>query len=165
MKDILDLRSALQSKGTPSAKKHLKKMSGREQKFMRDKNHVISKRIVELANQSNSAIALEDLTHIRRTARQRKAQRGTFHRWAFNQLRQFIVYKAQREGIPVILVRPAYTSQTCSFCGNFSIRNGQSFHCPLCSFQTDADFNASLNIQRVAFNQPIVTSNLSVTIS
>lgn len=155
------LRSSLQSKRTRSAKRHLKKMSGREQRFMRDTNHAISKRIVELANQSNSAIALEDLTNIRKTARQRKAQRGTFHRWAFYQLRQFISYKAQKIGIPVILIAPAYTSQTCSACGVLGVRDGQNFHCPSCSFQADADWNASRNIQKVAFNQPTVAGVLT----
>lgn len=156
------VRTVLQSKGTPSAKRHLKKMSGKERKFMRDTNHAISKRIVELANQSNSAIALEDLTNIRKTARQRKKQRGIFHRWAFYQLRQFISYKAQRKGIPIVLVEPVFTSQVCSSCGNLGIRSGQTFHCPICSFQADADFNASRNIQRVAFNQPIVAGDLTV---
>jgi putative transposase len=156
------LRSQLQSKGTRSAKRHLKKMSGREKRFQKDINHCISKRIIELAKQHNSALALEDLKNIRKTARQRKKQRGIFNRWAFNQLRNFISYKAQRQGIPMMLVEPAYTSKTCSSCGNLGIRNGQIFHCSSCSFQADADFNASRNIQRVAFNQPIVAGVLTV---
>lgn len=102
------------------------------------------------------------MTNIRKTARQRKKQRGTFHRWAFYQLRQFISYKAEREGIPVIFIDPAFTSQACSACGSLGIRNGQSFHCPICSFQTNADINASLNIQRVAFNRLIVAGDLTV---
>ena len=156
------LKSALQSKGTRSAKRHLKKMSGREKRFQKDVNHQISEQIIELANQSNSAIALEDLTNIRKRAKHRKAYRGTFHRWAFYQLRAFISYKAQQVGIPVVLVNPAYTSQTCSSCGKIGIRNGQNFHCPVCSFQANADFNASLNISRAAFNQPIVAGALTV---
>lgn len=60
------------------------------------------------------------------------------------------------------MVEPAYTSQVCSSCGSLGIRNGQSFHCSTCSFQADADFNASLNIRRVAFNQPIVAGDLTV---
>lgn len=150
------LRSGLQSKGTKSAKRHLKKMSGREKRFQNDINHQISKQIVELAEKSNSAIALEDLTNIRKTAKHRKSFRGIFHRWAFFQLQQYIIYKAQQIGIPVIFVNPAYTSQTCSSCGKIGIRNGQNFHCPYCSFQANADFNASLNIKRAAVNQLIV---------
>jgi len=156
------LRSKLQSKGTRSAKRHLKKMSSGEKRFQNDINHQISKRIVQSAKESGSAIALEDLTNIRKTARQRKKQRGIFHRWAFFQLRQFIAYKAQMIGIPVILVNPAHTSQICSSCGNFGIRNNQVFKCHSCNSELDADYNASLNIQRVAINQPIVAGDLTV---
>lgn len=156
------LRNSLQSKGTRSAKRHLKKMSGKEKRFQKDINHQISKQIVQSANQSDSAIALEDLTNIRKRTRHRKKQRGTFHRWAFYQLRSFITYKTQQKGIPIILVNPAFTSQVCSSCGNLGIRNGIQFSCPFCNFQTDADYNASLNIQRVAVNQPIVADDLTV---
>jgi len=150
------LRQRLQSKGTRSAKRRLKKISGREKRFQKDVNHRISKQIASLANQHSSAIALEDLTNIRKTARHRKRFRRIFHRWAFFQLRQFISYKAQMSGIQVILVDPAYTSQICSQCGSFGIRNAEHFSCPFCGFFADADYNASLNIRsRAVVNQPI----------
>ncbi|MGC8515711.1 MAG: hypothetical protein ACP5OC_06230 [Thermoplasmata archaeon] len=44
-----DLRSRLQSVGTRSAKRHLKKLSGKESMFVRNTNHVISKGIVNKA--------------------------------------------------------------------------------------------------------------------
>ena len=47
------------------AKRRLKKLSGKEQRFARDTNHVISKEIVEIAERTKRAIALEDLTGIR----------------------------------------------------------------------------------------------------
>lgn len=156
------LRSSLQSKGTRSARRHLKKMSGKEKRFQKDVNHCVSKKIVDLANQHNLAIALEDLTHIRRTIKKGKKQRRTFNNWAFYQLRNFISYKAQRDGTTVVLVNPAYTSQTCSSCETIGIRNGQDFHCSSCGFQANADFNASLNIKRVAFNQLIVAGVIKV---
>jgi len=157
------LRSALQSKGTRSAKRHLKKMAGREKRFQKDINHQISKQIIILANQSNSALVLEDLTNIRKTTKHKKSYRGTFHRWAFYQLRQFLTYKAQIAGIPIILINPAYTSQICSSCGKIGIRSGRFFHCPSCSFQADADINASRNIALLAtVNKRIVTGDLTV---
>lgn len=150
------LRNVFQSKGTRSAKRHLKKMSGREKRFQKYVNHCISKQIVSIANQRNLAIALEDLTNIRKSARQKKKQRGTFHRWAFFQLRQFISYKAQMLGVRIFLVEPAYTSQICSQCGSFGTRGGEHFSCSSCG-PIDADYNASLNIRnRAVVNQPIV---------
>jgi len=41
------LKARLQSKGTPSAKRHLQRLSGRERRFVRDINHVLSKRIAD----------------------------------------------------------------------------------------------------------------------
>lgn len=151
------LRKSLQSKGTRSAKRHLKKLSGREKRFQKDINHQISKEIIEFAAETQSAIVLEDLKNIRKTTKHRKEQRRKFNSWAFYQLREFISYKAQRNGIPIIFVNPAYTSQLCSACGNMGVRNGQDFHCPICSFRANADYNAARNIaSRAAFNQPIV---------
>jgi IS605 OrfB family transposase len=154
----LRLRSALQSKGTKSARHHLKKMSGRERLFQASENHRISKQIIELASRNNSAIALEDLRYIRERARLRKEQRRDLHRWAFAQLRSFIAYKAQRTGIALYLVNPRDTSKTCSSCGQLGSRQGSQFSCPYCGYQADADFNASINIaQRAVVNHPIVS--------
>src|SRR6266851_7574265 len=54
------LRQRLQKRGTKSAKRHLKKLSGREARFKRNTNHVISKRIVQKAKAHHQAIAIED---------------------------------------------------------------------------------------------------------
>src|SRR6266446_7414512 len=78
------LRQRLQKHGTKSAKRHLKKFSGKEARFRRNTNHVISKRIVKKAQQNKQAIALEDLRHIRqRTERTvKKSQRSKQSSWA-----------------------------------------------------------------------------------
>ena len=44
---IFQLRCRLQSKGTKSAKRHLKKLSGRQKRFRRDCDHVLAKRLVQ----------------------------------------------------------------------------------------------------------------------
>ncbi len=54
------LRRKLQRKGTKGAKRRLRKLSGKERRFAHDVNHTISKRIVEKAQRTNRAIALED---------------------------------------------------------------------------------------------------------
>ncbi|EQD60162.1 transposase, IS605 OrfB family, partial [mine drainage metagenome] len=70
-----DLRSRLQSVGTKPAKRHLKKLSGKESRFARNTNHVISKEIVQKAKGISSAIAIEDLNGIRMRTTVRKGQR------------------------------------------------------------------------------------------
>jgi len=156
---IFRLRQSLQSKGTRSAKRHLKKLSGREKRFQKDINYQISKQIVKIAQETKSIIALEDLKGIRKRMQYRKIRKRKFFNWAFNQLQEFIKYKAQQNGIPIIFIKPAYTSQICSSCGKLGDRSDAHFSCPSCKFVADADYNAARNIaSRAAFNQPIVAS-------
>jgi len=156
------LRKKLQSKGTKSAKRLLKKRNRKESRFVNDVNHVISKKIVEKAKHTSSGIALEDLKGIRKRIRVRKSQRRQQHSWSFHDLRTKIEYKAKLTGIPVVLVDPRYTSQMCSSCGYISKSNRPSqdkFSCKSCGFFCHADFNAALNIRgRAVVNQPYVVS-------
>ena len=62
-----------------------------------------------------------------------------------------IKYKADRVGIKVRYVNPAYTSQTCSRCGHIDKNNRQTqekFICTNCDYEINADHNASINIAR-----------------
>ncbi|SMC77683.1 transposase, IS605 OrfB family, central region [Lentzea albidocapillata] len=143
------IRTRLQAKKTSSARRLLKKRRRKEARFAADVNHRISKNIVAEAERTGRGIAVEELTGIRARVRLRKPQRATLHSWAFAQLGQFLTYKAQRAGVVVVQVDPAYTSQTCHACGHVDKRNRRSqavFHCGRCDFVGHADHNAALNI-------------------
>ncbi|MFS8841969.1 RNA-guided endonuclease TnpB family protein, partial [Synechococcus sp. W55.2] len=125
----------------------------------------ISKAIVSRAKATNSAIALEDLTGIRERVNQQprsKAERRRANSWAFYQLRQFLEYKARVAGVSLILVPPAYTSQTCHKCLHIhpdpaqSYRSGKSFKCGHCGWEGDADWNGANMIAKLGavVNQP-----------
>src|SRR5258708_17911983 len=60
---IFRIRRKLQKKGSKSAKRHLKKLSGQLFRQRRDHDHVLSKRIVRHAS-PGSTIVLENLTNI-----------------------------------------------------------------------------------------------------
>ena len=161
------LRSSLQSNGSKSAKRHLKRLSLKEQRFRRNTNHCISKSIITSIT-IGSTIVLEDLKGIRKN-KLRKAQRTMLNNWSFFQLEQFITYKAMMKGIDVKHIDAAYTSQRCSKCA-FTYktnRKGHSFSCKSCGFKLNSDLNASRNIRikhldtykvldRADVNQPIV---------
>lgn len=145
------LRRKLQSKGTKSAKRHLKKLSGRSLRFHRDCDHVLSKRIVQNA-QPGSTIVVENLKNIRTTSKiKRKGEtKRRLHSWSFAQFHTFLVYKAAERGINVVKIDPRHTSQTCSRCGHQhrSNRKSQSlFLCKKCGYCLNADLNASYNIR------------------
>ena len=158
------LRAGLQAKGTKSAKRHLRKMKGRQQRFRRDCDHVLSKHMVS-GVEPGAVIVMEDLTGIRHRVQMRKEQRARLHQWSFAQLQAFVIYKAQGKGVRVERVDPRYTSQTCSHCGHCARANRPSqaiFCCRQCEFSAHADFNAALNIRAkyltgLPVNQPIVS--------
>ncbi|MEU3307401.1 transposase [Nocardiopsis sp. NPDC006832] len=144
-----ELRAKLQAKNTKSAKRVLKRLRRREARRARDVNHTISKRIVERAERTDHGIVLEDLRGIRGRVRLAKQQRSMLHSWSFAQLRDFIAYKARRTGVPVLIVDPAYTSQTCSECDHTSRRNRPTrnrFMCRQCGVVLHADVNAARNL-------------------
>ena len=140
----------LQSKGTKSAKRHLRKLAGKRMRFRRDCDHVLSKRIVQSAA-SGATIVIENLTEIRSRARLRKGEgQRRLHSWSFAQLRSFLTYKAEEAGMKVVAIDPRHSSQTCSRCGyqSRSNRTKQSrFLCKECFYQLNADLNASYNIR------------------
>jgi putative transposase len=149
----LQLRRKLQAKNTKSAKRVLKRQRRKESRRARDANHIISKRIVAEAQRTARGIGLEDLSGICDRARLSKPQRAMLHSWAFAQFGQFIVYKAQRAGVPVVYVDPAYTSRTCADCGHVDKRNRVSqawFACRSCGVVAHADRNGSRNISHRA---------------
>ncbi|MBE9166749.1 transposase [Pleurocapsales cyanobacterium LEGE 06147] len=162
------LRRRLQSKGTKSAKRHLKKISRRQRRFRSDCDHLLSKRLVQSVNLC-ATIVFEELTKIRSNSKRRKQQRPRFHSWSFKRFQQFVTYKAERKGVLVDYVDPRYTSQKCSCCGHITRSNRPSqaiFRCKKCSYSNHADINASINIredylkQRAAVNQPIVVTEV-----
>ncbi len=154
------LRTKLQKKGTRSAKRLLKKLAGKEARFAKNVNHTISKQVVKLAQGTRRAIALEDLSGIRKRVTVRRDQRATLHSWSFFQLRAFLTYKAQLAGVTVIPVDPRNTSRTCPHCGCVDKRNRPSqskFSCVTCGFSGFADHIAARNISsRAVVNPPNV---------
>lgn len=151
------VRNSLQSKGTKGAKKLLKRLSGREKTTATIQNHTISKSIVTSAKEQEKGIAIEDLTNIRFTSNRRgKKFRTKLGKWNFSQLRSFLTYKSLLNGVPLVVVEPAYTSKTCSICKCIGKRNNKLFQCKNCGNNTDADFNASINIATLgdAINHP-----------
>lgn len=158
------LKAKLQHLGTRSAKRKLKKLSGRERRFVRDVNHIISKQIV---NKSFNVIALEKL-EIEKTKKNGRRFNRKLGSWSYNQLSTFIEYKAESTGKTIVEVNPRYTSQMCSICGNIneSNRKGLVFQCGECGYELNADLNAARNIAvlgmseygRLCVNEPNVAS-------
>ncbi len=158
-------RATLQKVGTRSARRKLRKMSGKQRRYQADTNHIISKRLVEKAKCTNRAVAIEDLKHIRKRTKARKSQRARHHNWAFRQLRTLIEYKSAVVGVRVLHVDPRNTSRTCSACGHCEKANRKSqseFLCKVCHHTAHADVNAALNIRALGIVKlPMVSSGIA----
>jgi putative transposase len=145
------LRRRLQSKGTPSAKRHLRRLRLKVTRFRSDCDHVVSRRVVDSVA-TGSTIVVENLTEIRTNGQRRgKQQRRQFHQWTFARLRELLAYKAEAHGCAMVGIDPRHTSQTCSTCGyqHRSNRRSQSeFRCRQCNYQLNADLNGARNIAR-----------------
>ena len=71
-----------------------------------------------MAKGTGRGIALEDLKGFNGRTMVGKSQKERFGKWAFDQLRCFITYKAVLEGVSVVLIDPRNTSRSCSVCGH-----------------------------------------------
>lgn len=145
----------------------LKRVSGREKDFRKLTNHEISKKLVLNAKDTNRAIAIEDISNIKKGLKQRfrKQTRAKISGWSFYDLRTKLEYKSKLHGVPVIAVNPAYTSQICSKCGHCekaNRKNQAEFVCVQCNHTENADFNASKNIRSRAFLNTLQSSERDI---
>ncbi|MHC5855346.1 RNA-guided endonuclease InsQ/TnpB family protein [Nostoc sp.] len=146
-------RASLQQKATKGtrstrrrAKQILQRLSGRERRFQQWLNHQISYQIIQQAKSTKAIVAIENLTGIRERTNQQprnKVERRRFNSWSFYQLRYFLEYKGIKEGVEVVAVPPAYTSQTCHQCLYIGLRSDKRFKCGNCSWHGDADLNGA----------------------
>jgi putative transposase len=139
----LAIRKRLQSEGKF---RELKRVKDRESRVVKDLNHKISRKIVDMAKVQHAALVFEELKGIRNTKKQNRGFKYALHSWSFYQLQTFVEYKAKLLGVPVYYVDPKYTSQDCSRCGVRGKRNGKEFKCPTCGHVDHADVNAAFNI-------------------
>ena len=145
-------RAELQSKGTPAARHHLLMLGDRENRWMTDVNHQISKALVNRAKRMGACIILENLTGIQSTlVRARKQDKYYRVSWAYAQLRDMILYKARLAGVIVYLVNPKYTSQVCPVCG-YRDKNARNhklhlYECSHCGYMSNDDRIAAMNIR------------------
>jgi len=144
-----ELRRSLQKKGTSSAKRKLKQLSGRERQYANTVLHQVSREFVNSLKKGDYVV-MEKLNGIRESSI-RKKQRFEFHSWAFYILQQMVSYKCADRGIPVVFVEPA--SKRCPRCGTIDRANRRTqslFKCTRCGFQHNADIVAACNLREQA---------------
>lgn len=144
------LRKELQQRQTASARRRLKEIGSRENRWMNDVNHQVTKALVD-SNPAGTLFVLEDLTGIRHvTEKVRKKDRYVQVSWPFFDFAQKLRYKAERVGSQVIQVDPRYTSQACPKCGMVRKSNRDKkkhlYTCECCGYKSNDDRIGAMNL-------------------
>ena len=124
-------------------------LEGREERFVRDRLHKVSRHVVEWSRQFEKPyIVFEDLKEMRDSIDYGTRMNRRLHHLPFRALQFYTSYKASFEGIPTGWINPEYTSQRCPMCGHTerANRNKKRFKCLSCSHQDHSDRSASVNI-------------------
>lgn len=150
------LRKELQIRKTPSSRRRMKAIGQRENRWMQDINHQVSKALV-MNNPKHTLFVLEDLSGVRNaTERIRTKDRYVSVSWSFYDLEQKLIYKAKQNESTVIKVNPAYTSQCCPKCGHTETANRNKkkhlFACKNCGYQSNDDRIGAMNLYRMGIN-------------
>ena len=148
------VRASLQSKGTKGAKRVLKRISGRENRWMEDENHVLSKALVG-KHGKNTLFVLEDLSGVSfdddNLSDKDKETRHKLRSWAFYSFEQKLMYKAAQDHSLAIKVNPAYTSQRCPVCGTIDKKardlKKHEYICRSCNNKFNDDEVAAYNLR------------------
>lgn len=149
-------RKQLQQVKTPSSRRRLKAIGSRENRWMQDVNHQVSKALVE-NNPKHTLFVLEDLSGVRNaTEKVNLKNRYVSVSWSFYDLEQKLMYKTQKNQSSVVKVNPAYTSQTCPICGHTEKANRNKklhvFCCKNCGYQSNDDRIGAMNLYRMGIN-------------
>lgn len=110
----------------------------------KDFNHKLSRKIVN----KYDVICLENI-QVQDIKSYKNVNRKLFD-IGINQLINYIKYKAESAGKYVVMVNPAYTTQTCSNCGNTQKLKltDRQYNCD-CGYSENRDINAAKNILRL----------------
>jgi IS605 OrfB family transposase len=141
-------------------------LEGREERFVRDRLHKVSRHIVEWGQQfEKPCIVFENLKEMRNSIDYGTRMNRRLHHLPFRALQFYTSYKASFEGIPTAWIDPAYTSQRCPMCGHTerANRNKKRFKCKSCEHQDHSDRGASVDIavkgvKKLDWNVPALNS-------
>lgn len=108
--------------------------------------NIINREIKKLIKEEKPTLIVKELLNFKNPNNKvNKKIRNRLNKWYCGYLNEKIELECNKLEINFIDINPAYTSQTCSNCGNFGKRNGEIFICKNCG-KKHADINASINI-------------------
>lgn len=153
-KSLQRLQTTAGGRGRKKKLEPLERLRKAEHNWVHTQNHLFSREVVQFAVKARAAtIHMEDLSNFGKDYDGNADEKKEFvlRNWSYYELQTMITYKAEKYGIKVEKIRPAYTSRTCSWCGHEGFRKGEIFicenpACEKCGEKENADYNAARNI-------------------
>jgi IS605 OrfB family transposase len=151
------IRSRLQSKlagrkaqhqDTRSVRRVLKRLSRKTKNRNRTFCQETAAKLCKWAP-ADAVLVFEDLHFKPKTKKEhiRKGTRRKLNSWFFNLMMTAVKNRAERQGLSLAYMNPAYTSQLHFRCGLLGVRKGHQLFCPHCNQVEHADVNASQNLR------------------
>ena len=135
-------------------------------KALIERNEYINRELKFLfENNDIKQLVIEDLKNVKHKTKQNKRintkTMNKLQRWIYSYIISKLDQLSEVVGVQCLKVNPAYTSQTCNYCGviDKNSRQGELFNCKHCGCSIDADYNASLNILALSGRENMVPVN------
>jgi putative transposase len=146
----LSVALARKKRGSRQYKKLIRARTRGNAKYdlvMRDMEHKISHAIVEEAVARHAqTLVYGDVRDLAEGIDKGREHNQRMSQWNHGKVRAFVEYKAQAEGIRVVLQDEHHTSKTCPQCGHRHKPRGRTFVCPACGFRAHRDHVGQVNI-------------------
>jgi IS605 OrfB family transposase len=129
--------------------------------LLTERDKLINEACNKLPIEQIQKLVIEDLKNVKHRSIFSKRFNNKLQRWSYRQTIGKLEKLCEENGVLLTKVDPAYTSQTCNQCGVVEKKNrrGELYVCS-CGLETDADFNAAVNIlHRGIYNSSVPKTN------
>jgi putative transposase len=123
------------------------RMKAKHARVLRDMEHKISRAIIAVAMRRQAGtMVMGDVRDVADGVDLSKPSNQKISGWNHGKIRSYVEYKAQAEGIRLVLQDEQYTSQTCPYCGHRHKPRGRVYTCRACGFSGHRDVVGQVNI-------------------
>lgn len=123
------------------------RMKAKHACVIHDMEHKISRAIVDVAVERQAGtLVIGDVRDVADGVAMSRQNNQKISGWNHGKVRSYTEYKAQAEGIAVVLQDERYTSQTCPQCGHRHKPRGRRYVCRACGFSGHRDVVGQVNI-------------------
>jgi len=139
-------------KGSSNWKKQCKRLNKIHSKVSNQRKDFLHKLSYQISN-TYGVVCVENLK-VKNMVKNRHLAKS-IHDAGWGMFRSFLTYKCERNGGLLVKVKPHYTSQDCSGCGN-TVKKSLSIRthvCPKCGLVLDRDHSAAINIEKAGLEQ------------